>query len=133
MLEVGEGLVGPSQFRSSKGKPQELTVIGLDTRLFCSLFRTLPGAAPSGNLRLTPLAPGERVTASLSSRVKNRVMLASPIVRCTCRTAPWAESQGQGRPCLACRGRNVPVGSRQKRRERFWTAEGWPEGRATWR
>lgn len=30
MLEVGEGLVGPSQFRSSKGKPQELTVIGLD-------------------------------------------------------------------------------------------------------
>ena len=28
--EVGEGLVGPSQFRSSKGKPQELTVIGLD-------------------------------------------------------------------------------------------------------
>ena len=30
MLEVGEGLVGPSQFRSSRGKPQELTVIGLD-------------------------------------------------------------------------------------------------------
>ena len=29
MLEVGEGLVGPSQFCSSKGKPQELTVIGL--------------------------------------------------------------------------------------------------------
>jgi hypothetical protein len=54
MHEVGEGLVGPSQFRSSKGKPQQLTVNGLDLSALLLAVPHPPWYVPFGQPSVDP-------------------------------------------------------------------------------